>query len=75
VASLVSFTLNLTAHEGDRLTAVLDALGPHWNPADIYTGEAQAHHMRYAHLDPDQQATYEVLLAADALPEIPGTQP
>lgn len=76
MAGLVPFTLDLTAHEGARLTAVLDALGPHWNPADIYTGEAQAHRMLYAHLDdPDQQVTYEVLLAAGALPEIPEAQP
>jgi hypothetical protein len=40
VASLVPFTLDLTAHEATRLAAVLDALGPHWNPTDIYTGEA-----------------------------------
>jgi hypothetical protein len=75
MAGLVPFTLDLTAHEGARLTDVLDALGPHWNPADIYTGEAQAHRMLYAHLDPDQQVTYEVLLAAGALPEIPEAQP
>jgi hypothetical protein len=67
VASLVPFTLDLTAHEGIRLAAVLDALGPHWNPTDIYTGEALAHRMLYAHLE----ATYDVLLAAGALPETP----
>ena len=31
--------------------------------------------MLYAHLDPDQQATYDVLLAAGALSEIPKAQP
>ena len=31
--------------------------------------------MLYAHRDPDQQATYDVLLAADALPENPEVQP
>jgi Family of unknown function (DUF6400) len=71
VASLVPFTLDLTAHEATRLAAVLDALGPHWNPTNIYTGEAHAHRMLYAHLDADQQATYDVLLAAGALPETP----
>lgn len=74
MASLVPFTLTLTVHEGARLTAVLDALGPHWNPADIYTGEAQAHRVLCAHLDPDPQASYDVLLAAGALPEIPEVQ-
>jgi hypothetical protein len=40
-------------------------------PPDIYTRETQAHHRLYAHLDPDQQANYDVLLAAGALPENP----
>jgi Family of unknown function (DUF6400) len=71
VTSLIPYTLDLTAHETTRLAAVLDALGPHWNPIDIYTGEAQAHQMLYAHLDADQQTTYDVLLAAGELPDIP----
>ncbi|MBV8993257.1 MAG: hypothetical protein JO287_06050 [Pseudonocardiales bacterium] len=71
MASLIPFTFDLTAHEGTRLAAVLDALGSHWHPTDIYTGEADAHRMLYAHLDADQQATYHVLLAAGALPDIP----
>ena len=70
--SLVPFTLDdLTVHKATRLTAVLNALGPQWNHTDIYTGEAQAHQMLYAHLDADQQATYDVLLAAGALPDTP----
>ena len=75
MASLVPFVFDLTAHEGSRLAAVLDSLGPNWNPTDIYIGEAQAHRMLYAHLDPDQRATYGVLLAAGALPEIAEAQP
>jgi hypothetical protein len=71
VASLIPFTLDLTAHETTRLAAVLDALGPHWNPTEVYLGEAQAHRMLYGHLGPDQQATYDVLLAAGELPDIP----
>jgi hypothetical protein len=71
VASLIPYTPDLTAHETTRLAAVLDALGPHWNPIDIYIGEAQAHQMLYAHLDADQQATYDVLLATGALPDSP----
>jgi hypothetical protein len=69
MATLVPFTFDLTAHEGTRLAAVLDALGQLWNPAEIDTGEAQAHRMLYAHLDPVQQATYDVLIAAGALPD------
>jgi hypothetical protein len=69
MATLDPFTIDLTAHEGTRLAAVLDALGPLWDPAEIYTGEAEAHHMLYEHLDPEQQATYDLLLATGALPD------
>jgi hypothetical protein len=72
MANLVPFTIDLTAHEGARLAAVLDALGPHWDPTEIYTGEAEARRMLYTHLDPDQQATYDVLVAAGVLPDTPG---
>ena len=66
-ASLVPFTIDLTAHEGTRLTAILDALGPHWDPTQIYTDEAEAHQMLYTHLDPDQQAVYDLLIADGVL--------
>ena len=72
MATLVPFTFDLTAHEGTRLAAVLDALGPLWDPAEIYSGEAEAQRMLYAHLDPEQQATYDVLIAAGALPDTHG---
>lgn len=41
MASLVPFAIDLTAHEGTRLAAVLDALGPHWDPTQIFTDEAR----------------------------------
>ncbi len=69
MATLVPFTVDLTAHEGTRLAAVLDALGPLWDPAETYSGEAEAQQMLYAHLDPEQQATYHVLIAAGVLPD------
>jgi hypothetical protein len=47
VASLISFDIDLTAHEGVRLNAGLDA---------------------------DQQAAYELLIAAGALPETQGAK-
>ena len=53
--NLVPFTFDLTAHEGTRLAVVLDAVGPRWDPNEVYTGEAQAHRMLYASLDADQQ--------------------
>ncbi|MBV8992346.1 MAG: hypothetical protein JO287_01270 [Pseudonocardiales bacterium] len=71
MASLVPFTLDLTVHEGARLAAVLNALGPHWNPIDIYIGEAHAHRRLYAHLDADQQATYDLLWGAGVLSDTP----
>ena len=69
MASLVPFTIDLTAHEGARLAAVLDAVGPHWDPIEVSTGEAEAHRMLYANLGSDQQAAYDLLLAAGVLPQ------
>lgn len=71
MASFVPFTIDLSAHEAARLAAVLHALGSHWDPAEIYAGEAEARRMLYTHLDPDQQATYDVLLADGVLPDTP----
>ncbi|MGH3695509.1 MAG: DUF6400 family protein [Pseudonocardiaceae bacterium] len=71
MAGIIPFTIDLTAHEGVRLAAVLDALGPDWEPAAIYAGEAEAHRLLYADLDPNQQATYDGLIAAGALPDNP----
>ena len=70
--NLVPFNVDLTAHEGVRLAAVLDALGPHWDPAEIYTGEAEAHRMLYSQLDADQQADYDMLVADGVLTATPG---
>jgi hypothetical protein len=70
--NLVSFEINLTAHEGARLAAVLDSLGPHWDPAEVYAGEAEAHRMLYSHLDADQQSCYDSLVAHGVLPDTPG---
>ena len=71
MSSLVPFTIDLTAHEGTRLAAVLDAFGADWDPTEIFAGEAEAHRMLYAHLDPSQQATYDLLIAAGELPDTP----
>jgi hypothetical protein len=71
VATLVPFTIDLTVHEGTRLAAVLDAFGWHWDPAEVYAGEAEARRMLYAHLNPNQQATYDLLVANGVLPDTP----
>jgi Family of unknown function (DUF6400) len=67
MANLTPFTIDLTAHEGTRLAAVLDAMGPHWDPIEVATGEAQAHRMLYANLDSDQQAAHDLFVAAGVL--------
>jgi hypothetical protein len=42
---------------------------PHWDPTQIFTDEAEAHRMLYAHLDSGQQAVYDLLIADGVLPE------
>ncbi|MGH3903566.1 MAG: DUF6400 family protein [Pseudonocardiaceae bacterium] len=71
MANLVSFDVDLTAHEGTRLAAVLDAIGPHWDPVEIYTGETEAHRMLYSDLDAEQQASYDLLVAEGVLSDLP----
>lgn len=70
MTTFVPFSIDLTAHEGARLAAVLDALGSHWDPIEVHAGEAAAHRLLYADLDADQQAAYDVLVTAGALPDI-----
>lgn len=72
MSNLVSFNVDLTAHEGVRLAAVLDALGAHWDPTEVYTAEAEAHRILYSHLDADQQASYDMLVADGVLSGAPG---
>lgn len=73
MANLVPFTVDLTAHEGTRLAAVLDAIGPHWDPVAVNTGETEAHRMLYSALDDDQQASYDKLVAEGVLPDFGGS--
>ena len=70
MTSLVPFIIDFTAHEGTRLAAVLDAIGPHWDPIQVYNDEQAAQRMLYANLDADQQAAYDLLVAAGVLPDI-----
>jgi hypothetical protein len=72
MANLVPFDVDLTAHEGTRLAAVLEAVGSDWDPAEIYVGETEAHRMLYSGLDPDQQSSYDLLVASGVLPAVPG---
>ena len=70
MANLVPFDVDLAVHEGTRLAAVLDAIGPHWDPMQVYTSENEAHRMLYSALDSDQQASYDMLVAEGVLPDI-----
>lgn len=72
MANLVPFNIDLTAHEGTRLAAVLEAIGPLWDAAEVYTGEAEAYRMLYSNLDADQQSSYDMLVAEGALSDIAG---
>lgn len=71
MASLVPFNIDLTAHECARLAAVLDAFSWHWDPTEVYTGEAEARRLLYTNLDRDQQAAYDALIADGVLPDTP----
>lgn len=56
----VEFVFDLTAHEGTRLAAVLEAT-PDWDPTAVLAQEAQAHRLLYSGLDAEQQAVYQML--------------
>ncbi len=58
---LLPFVLDLAAHEGTRVAAVLAAT-PDWEPATMLAAEAEAHRMLYSGLSPEQQAVYDMLL-------------
>lgn len=68
MSNLFPYEIDLTAHEGTRLAAVLDSLGSDWDPMEIYAGEAEAHRMLYSGLDADQQFHYDLLVAHGVLP-------
>ena len=54
MTSLVSFTTDLTAHNGTRVATILDVLGPRWNATEVSAGEAQSppHALRQSGLHP-----------------------
>lgn len=62
------FELDLTEHEARRRTEVLAALGDTWDPIAVMEGETEAHRLLYSDLDAEQQATYDMLVAAGVLP-------
>lgn len=62
------FDVDLTEHEARRRTEVLAALEDSWDPIAVMEGEADAYRLLYSDLDPQQQATYDMLVAAGVLP-------
>ncbi|GAB7029517.1 DUF6400 family protein [Streptomyces sp. NPDC021749] len=62
------FEFDLTAHEARRRAEVVAALGDTWDPLTVMEDEAAAHRLLYSGLDADQQATYDMLVAANVLP-------
>ncbi|GGU93202.1 hypothetical protein GCM10010211_70010 [Streptomyces albospinus] len=63
-----TFELDLAGHEARRRAEVLAALGDAWDPIEAMTGEADAQRLLYSGLDAEQQATYDMLVAAGVLP-------
>ncbi|MCK7621556.1 DUF6400 family protein [Streptomyces sp. RS10V-4] len=63
-----TFELDLGGHEARRRAEVFAALGDTWDPAAALADETAAQRLLYSGLDADQQATYDMLVAAGVLP-------
>lgn len=62
------FEFDLADHEARRRAEVVAALGDTWQPGETLEAEAAAHRLLYSGLDAGQQATYDMLVAANVLP-------
>jgi hypothetical protein len=65
----LDFAYDLTLDEVRRRTAVLEAIGPDWDPVAVLAEEEKAYDMLYSNLDDEQQRTYDELVAAGVLPD------
>jgi hypothetical protein len=65
----VEFAYDLTLDEVRRRGAVLEAMGPGWDPIRALADEEQAYAMLYSNLDAQQQRYYDALVAAGILPD------
>lgn len=65
----LEFAYDLTLDEVRRRSAVLEAIGPDWDPVRALAEEEQAYAMLYSNLDPEQQRHYDALVAAGVLPD------
>lgn len=64
----LAFVYDLTLDEARRRAAVLDALGPDWDPVQVLAEEDRAWDLLYSDLDDDQQRIYDELVSAGVLP-------
>lgn len=65
----MAFAYDLTLDEVRRRTAVLEAIGADWDPAEVLAEEERAYAMLYSGLDDQQQRIYDDLVAAAVLPD------
>lgn len=65
----LTFAYDLTLDEARRRTAVLEAIGSDWDPAQVLAEEEKAYSMLYSGLDAQQQQIYDDLVQAGVLPD------
>jgi ribonucleotide reductase beta subunit family protein with ferritin-like domain len=68
-ADHLAFAYDLTLDEARRRAAIVEAIGDHWDPAEVLAQEDRAYAMLYSDLDDDQQRIYDGLVAAGVLPD------
>lgn len=64
----LEFAYDLTLDEARRRAAVLEAIGPDWDPIQVLAEEERAYAMLYSNLDARQQRFYDELVDAGVLP-------
>jgi hypothetical protein len=64
----LEFAYDLTLDEVRRRSAVLEAIGPDWDPIRALAEEETAYDMLYSNLDAEQQRHYDALVSAGVLP-------
>lgn len=64
----LQFAYDVTFDEVRRRSAVLEALGPDWDPIRALAEEEKAYAILYSNLDAEQQRHYDTLVSAGVLP-------
>jgi hypothetical protein len=67
-ANELVMSFDLTVDEARRRTAVLQAIGAHWDPAIVLANELAAYELLYSGLDGQTQRIYDDLVVAGVLP-------